>query len=289
MKNESCDIMREYFCGWYLKCQSNEHTLAVIPAFHKSNNKKSCSIQIITDTKAWNVDFPFEYFSKQKGRFDISIKNNHFSSKGISLFINTPSLSVSGTLSFGEFTPIKYDIMGPFRYVPFMECRHSVVSMKHTVNGSININGKAYSFDNAVGYIEGDRGYSFPKRYIWTQCIFENGSLMLSVADIPFGLFSFTGIIGIIHVNKKEYRFATYLRAKAVKIEKGEIIIKQGDMMLSVNLLERNSQPLLAPVSGAMDRTIHESASCRVAYSFQKQGQTIIEFETANASFEDEY
>ena len=124
--------------------------------------------------------------------------------------------------------------MGPFRYVPFMECRHSVVSMKHTVNGSININGKAYSFDNAAGYIEGDRGYSFPKRYIWTQCIFENGSLMLSVADIPFGLFSFTGIIGIIHVNKKEYRFATYLRAKAVKIEKGEIIIKH----MRVHLVE---------------------------------------------------
>ena len=281
--------MREYFCGWYFKCQSNKHTLAVIPAFHRSKNKRSCSIQIITDTCAWNVDFPYEDYCQQTGRFDISIKNNHFSSNGINLFINTPSLSVSGSLSFGEFTPIKYDIMGPFRYVPFMECRHCVVSMKHTVNGSININGKAYSFDNAAGYIEGDRGYSFPKRYIWTQCIFENGSLMLSVADIPFGLFSFTGIIGIIYVNKKEYRFATYLRAKAVKIEKGEIIIKQGDMALSVHLLKQNSHPLLAPVSGAMNRTIHESASCRVLYSFQKKGQTIIEFETANASFEYEY
>ena len=261
----------------------------MIPAFHISKNNRSCSIQIITDTKAWNVDFPFEYFSKQKGRFDISIKDNHFSSKGISLFINTPSLSVSGALSFGEFTPIRYDIMGSFHYVPFMECKHSVVSMKHTVNGKLNINGKAYSFDNAVGYIEGDRGYSFPKRYIWTQCIFENGSLMLSIADIPFGLFSFTGIIGIIHINENEYRFATYLGAKVVKIEKGEIIIKQGDMMLSVDLLERNSQPLLAPVGGAMNRTIHESASCRVLYSFQKNNRTIIEFETANASFEYEY
>ena len=112
---------------------------------------------------------------------------------------------------------------------------------------------------------------------------------MLSVADIPFGLFSFTGIIGIIHVNKKEYRFATYLRAKAVKIEKGEIIIKQGDMALSVHLLEQNSQLLLAPVSGDMNRTIHESASCRVLYSFRKKGQTIIEFEAPNASFEYEY
>ena len=281
--------MRNYFCGWYFKCQSNEHTLAVIPAFHISKNNRSCSIQIITDTNAWHVDYPCEEFSRQKSRFDISIKDNHFSSKGISLFINTTSLLVSGTLSFGEFTPIRYDIMGPFRYVPFMECQHSIVSMKNTVNGSLNINGKAYSFDNAVGYIEGDRGYSFPKRYIWTQCIFENGSLMLSVADIPFGLFSFTGIIGIIHVNKKEYRFATYLRAKAVKIEKGEIIIKQGDMALSVHLLEQNSQLLLAPVSGDMNRTIHESASCRVLYSFRKKGQTIIEFEAPNASFEYEY
>ena len=281
--------MRDYFCGWYFKCQSNDHSLAVIPAFHISKNKRSCSVQIITDTSAWNVDYPYEDFSQQTGRFDISIKDNHFRSKGINLFINTPSLSVSGALSFGEFTSIRYDIMGPFHYVPFMECRHSVVSMKHTVDGSLNINGKAYSFNYAAGYIEGDRGYSFPKRYIWTQCIFENGSLMLSVADIPFGLFSFTGIIGIIHVNEKEYRFATYLGAKAVKIEKGEIIIKQGDMALSVHLLEQNSQPLLAPMSGAMNRTIHESASCRVAYSFQKKGQTIIEFETANASFEDEY
>ena len=59
--------------------------------------------------------------------------------------------------------------------------------------------------------------------------------------------------------------------------------------MLSVNLLKQNSQPLLAPVSGAMNRTIHESASCRVAYSFQKKDRTIIEFEVPNASFEDEY
>ena len=281
--------MRDYFCGWYFKCQSVEHTLAVIPAFHRSKHNQSCSIQIISDTGAWNVDFPYEDFSQQNGRFDISIKDNHFSRKGVNLFINAHSLSVLGKLSFGEFTPIKYDIMGPFRFVPFMECKHSVVSMKHTVNGNMNINGNAYSFDNAAGYIEGDRGYSFPKRYIWTQCIFENGSLILSVADIPFGLFSFTGIIGIIHVKENEYRFATYLGAKAVKIEKGEIIIKQGDMTLSVHLLKQNSQPLLAPLSGEMNRTIHESASCVVFYSFQKKGQTIIEFEAANASFEYEY
>lgn len=261
----------------------------MIPAFHNSNSKKSCSIQIITDEGAWNIVFPYEHFNRQKGELEISIENNYFSSHSIKLFINTPFIHAVGSLSFGNLSPIRYDIMGPFRYIPFMECRHSVFSMKHTVNGILDINDTSYHFNNNLGYIEGDRGYSFPKEYIWTQCIFENGSLMLSVADIPFGLFHFTGIIGVIHLNGKEYRLATYLGAKAVKIEKGEIIICQGDMILSVKLIEKHSHPLLAPVSGAMKRTIHESTSCRVSYSFHKKSHTILDFETSNASFEYEY
>lgn len=31
--------MREYFCGWYFKCQSDAQTLAVIPAVHQSKKK----------------------------------------------------------------------------------------------------------------------------------------------------------------------------------------------------------------------------------------------------------
>ena len=109
--------------------------------------------------------------------------------------------------------------MGPFRYVPFMQCRHSVFSMRHPVDGILSINGTPYEFQNAIGYMEGDRGYSFPTKYAWTQCSFPDGALMLSIAEIPFGGFHFTGIIGIVHLRRKEYRLATYLGAKAVKIE----------------------------------------------------------------------
>lgn len=70
-----------------------------------------------------------------------------------------------------------------------MQCRHSVFSMGHRVDGQLTINGQVYHFQNDMGYIEGDCGSSFPERYIWTQCSFPNGSLMLSVADIPlYGL-----------------------------------------------------------------------------------------------------
>lgn len=281
--------MRDYFCGWYFKCQSDTQTLAVIPAVHKSKEGKSCSVQLITDKGAWNVCFPYADFHKPKNGFHIQVAKNYFGKDGIKLCLNTPDCSAVGSVRFGALSPIQYDIMGPFRYVPFMECRHSVVSMKHAVNGELCINEANYRFQDAVGYIEGDRGYSFPKEYAWTQCSFEGGSLMLSVADIPFGLLHFTGVICAIFWQGKEYRMATYLGAKAIRIENGEIVICQGDMVLSVKLIEKYTHPLLAPVSGIMSRTIHESAACRASYCFQESGHTLFSFETAKASFEYEY
>lgn len=51
--------MRDYFSGWYFKCQSDKQTVAVIPAVHKSKGKESCSIQLITEEGAWNIGIPF--------------------------------------------------------------------------------------------------------------------------------------------------------------------------------------------------------------------------------------
>ncbi len=281
--------MRDYFCGWYFKCQSQAQTLAVIPAIHRSKARNSCSIQLITDGCAWNVNLPYEEFNADTKLFHIRVKNSYFGKEGIRLSINAPDLTANGYVSFGEFSPIKYDIMGPFRYMPFMECRHSVISMSHTINGSIRINGSDYVFQNGVGYIEGDRGYSFPDKYAWTQCCFDGGSLMLSIANIPYGALRFTGIIGIIHWQGKEHRLATYLGAKAEKIEKNEIIVKQGNKILEVKLINKQSLPLFAPINGCMNRIIHESVSCHVAYRLREKDKTLFEFESRNASFEYEY
>ena len=160
--------------------------------------------------------------------------------------------------------------------------------MYHSVL-QININGTPYVFDNADGYWEGDRGRSFPKEYAWTQCSFPNGSLMLSVADIPVGRRSFTGVIGVILIDGKEYRLATYLGARAVKIRDGEAVIKQGRKTLTVKRLEDKGKPLAAPVGGSMQRTIRESAACRTRYHFQENGKTIFAFESNQAAFEYEY
>ncbi len=279
--------MKTFFYGWYMKCQSKEHTVAVIPAVHQKDGQKSCSIQLITEEGVWMAKMPDNVFSRD--RRGISIGENRFSQRGIRLHLVTSRLDVKGELRFGPLSSLRYDIMGPFGLIPFLECRHRVFSMKHLVTGTLSINGRSYCFDHGWGYWEGDCGYSFPKEYAWTQCCFPRGSLMLSVADIPMAGFHFTGTIAVVMWHGREYRMATYLGAKVIHIQRGRLRIRQGDMELEAWLLEAAHQPLQAPVAGDMGRTIHESAVCRAYYRFRKGNRILFAFETRKASFEYEY
>lgn len=281
--------MKDEFGGYYFKAQSGEKTLAVIAAYHRSKGAESCSVQIISDTGVWSADYPAGAYHKTKKGFRIRLGENKFTEKGMELCISRSGLEVRGRLRFGDFSPIAYDIMGPFCAVPFMECRHTVVSMRHRVDGLITVNGEEYRFKNGIGYIEGDRGRSFPKVYSWTQCCFENGSLMLSVADIPIGPVNFTGIIGVVMLEGKEYRIATYLGARPVKIKDGTVTVRQGKYRLTATLIEKQARPLAAPVSGSMTRTIHESASCKARYRLLREGEVLLDIESDRASFEYEY
>ena len=281
--------MRNYFGGWYFKCQNAKQTLAVIPAYHITGGKPSSSIQIINDEGAWNIPYSALDCCHSDDGFSMCIGKSRFRETSLRLSIHTPDCTAEGFLQFGTLTPLSYDIMGPFRFVPFMECRHDVRSLYHTVTGTVTVNGVSYRFDGDEGYIEGDRGRSFPREYLWTHCFFDQNSLMLSVADIPFGLFRFTGLLCVIWWKGKEYRLATYLGARATSIENGRAVIRQGDAELIVQLLEKHAHPLHAPTSGAMTRTIRESASCVASYTFRKSGKTLFSFTSDRASFEYEY
>lgn len=312
--------MHGTFYGWYLKCQSDKQTLALIPAIHGTGKKRTCSIQIITESGTWNVPYhESAYHRIGRGMSnavskDIVIGKNRFGKNGIVLSINIPGLTIKGKLDFGPLSPLKYDIMGPFSLMPFLECRHSVWSMLHSVSGTVYINEQKYTFWNDRGYWEGDGGRSFPRKYAWTQCFFQGGSLMMSVADIPIAGLHFNGVICIVLWHGKEYRLATYLGARAVRIQNGVIRIVQGDIILETRLYkskklqdagnhdignqagkwqsdgqQSSAHPLKAPVMGDMDRIIHESAACLASYRFRKGTQILFAFKSDRASFEYEY
>lgn len=280
-----------YFEGWYLKLQTNDHkSLALIPAVHiGSTNQLHASLQVITNDAAWWLEYPCTEFHASETLFQIHLSKNTFNEKGIWLNVNQNGLSLHGMVQFGPFTPLKSDIMGPFRFVPGMECSHGVISMGHSLEGALILNGENRDFSGGMGYAETDRGSSFPNAYLWTQCIWQEAkcnSLMLSIAAIPLLGGHFTGCICTILHDGKEYRLATYRGARAERWSKNGALVHQGNYRLSVELLAGHRFPLRAPEKGNMSRTIYERLCCKVRYRFWCGDRLLFDHIDDCASFE---
>lgn len=280
-----------YFEGWYLKHQ-NRHgqSLALIPAFHIDDaGHRSASVQVIANGGAWWLEYPEAQFQAASDQFQVRIGRSRFSHQGIVLNIDQDGLLLQGTLRYGPFTAIQSDIMGPFSLFAGMQCSHGVISMMHSLEGALNLNGEMVDFSGGTGYIETDRGRSFPNSYLWTQCVWDapqSGSLMLAIASIPLPVGSFTGCICAIIHHGREYRLATYQGAKIVEWSPNGATIQQGRYRLTVELLEEQSRPLRAPVEGSMKRTIHESLCATVSYRFWSGKDILFQHIDRYASFE---
>ena len=181
---------KPYFEGWYFKCQTKDgKTVALIPAIHRdSRGQSSASLQVISEAGTWWLEYPEAEFHVLRQPLRVSLGPNTFGEEGISLQVERSGLSLHGHLQHGPLTPLQSDIMGPFRFISELECTHGVVSMGHGLDGMLILNGETLDFSGGLGYIETDRGRSFPEKYLWTQCIWakpQTTSLMLAVATIP--------------------------------------------------------------------------------------------------------
>lgn len=281
-----------YFEGWYLKHQSPVgETFAAIPSLHiDSAGNKSASLQVITQEGSWSLPYPDSAMQTCTDFFQVWLGGNLFNGKGMWLDLSVPGLEVHGELRYGPFTALKSDIMGPFRFVPGMQCSHGVVSMGHRLEGTLTVNGRAIDFTGGTGYIESDRGRSFPSRYLWTQCTWReerSSSLMLSVANIPIPAGgSFTGCICAVLYGGKQYRLATYHGVKIEHWAEGGAVISQGPYRLSAELVECHPLPLRAPDEGVMARTIHESLHATVRYRFWANDELLFDRLDPRASYE---
>ena len=280
-----------YFEGWYFKHQNPQgQTLALIPAFHIDREGHcTASLQVISKNQTWWLEYPEAQLQVSRQPFQVQIGASSFGSQGIDLHIQQDNLSLCGSLHYGPFTALRSDIMGPFRFFAGMQCAHGVISMGHSLEGALELNGECLDFSGGTGYIETDRGRSFPSKYLWTQCVWggpERGSLMLAIAAIPLPVGGFTGCICSVLYHGQEYRLATYRGAKIEKWSPSGAVIRQGQYRLEVELLNEQRQALRAPVEGRMERTIHESLCAEVRYRFWHGDNLSLQHTDSNASFE---
>lgn len=297
---------KSYFEGWYFKmvAEDGASILSVIPGISLSGNgeEQHAFVQVINGVTAQTnyYSFPIEEFSFSTKKFAIKIRNNYFSKDSIVLNLKDSDSYVSGEILHSN--PIDYvsgrlfnpGIMGWYRFIPFMECYHGVVSLTHNLKGKLILNDKVHDFDSGRGYIEKDWGSSMPSSWIWMQSnnfSNPNSSLMLSVADIPWIEKSFNGFLGFYYHDNKIHHFATYRSTKmeiditdsnALKIK-----IKNRNNTFLLDVKSNTTGLLKAPVDGTMDRRIPESIDASIKITMlDKKGKIILMDSTNIAGLE---
>lgn len=295
---------KNYFEGWYYKIVDKDETnsFAFIPGIAYDKDKNGHSFIQIIDSLEYRTEyfkFPVSEFKYSKSELDVEIERNRFTQNGIDIHLASESYPVEGKLDFKDIeafpkTLTRPGIMGPFSFVPFMECYHGVVNIHHRIEGSLIINNKEVDFTDGYGYIEKDWGRSFPKWWVWLQCNHFNrkdASLMFSIARIPWLRNHFTGFLCFLKLKDEIYIFATYTGAKVKHLEYNDgiidILIEDKKYSLLISGEYNKSGVLKAPKNGLMERKISESISSTVkAVLKDKTGKVIFEDYGKNAGLE---
>ena len=264
------NINRRYFEGWYFKQADAEgkQVFAVIPgvSFSEDGSSNHAFVQIISGSGSTHYfSYPIDSFTFDAHiPFSIRIGDSIFTEAGMTLRLEDDTGKVHGDVRFGPWTPwpvtpLSPGIMGWYRFAPFMETYHGVLSMDHEVSGSIDIDGESIELDGGRGYAEKDWGHSFPSSWIWAQAnhFDRRGiSVTISVAKVPWLAASFVGSIAGLLIDGKLHRFATYTGARLACIEtstnEAHLILRDRREELEVHIHGSEAQTLMAPTFGAM-------------------------------------
>lgn len=282
------DEKQRLFEGWYFKVTDSKISLAIIVGISKTIEKSCAFIQTL-DTytnQSQMIEYSLDDFKWGNEPFYLQIKDNIFTKEKLVLNIQNSLVTLKGVLKIGSFTKLATSfyaptIMGPFSYLPHMECNHGIISLKHDVRGVLLINEQTIKIEG-IGYFEKDWGQSFPSEYLWLQsnnCVEYDASIFLSIAKVPALLCSFQGIIMNLLIGKRQYRLATYYGAfvkdKFTKEGYHYLIIKQHPYTFYFKIKPGACLELKAPQFGKMNSYVEESLNAVTTLLIYKKDKRI--------------
>jgi hypothetical protein len=283
-----------FFEGWYFKLidGSERHRYAIIPGIFLSDDpdEEHAFVQVLdgsTGTATYHR-FAREAFRAAPDSFNVWIGPNRFWDGGIDIQIADDALELAGRVEFTESEPWpvtwrSLGIMGPYGWVPRMECNHGVVSLDHGLKGSLTIDGIDVALSGGRGYSEKDWGKSFPAGYAWIQSnhFDRTGvSFVGSIAIIPWLFSSFPGFIIGVLVDGRLFRFATYTGAETrhlrITDQAIEWVVTDDDHVLSVEAHRAKGGLLLGPTRDRMSDRVGETMLSEVALSLRTASGALV-------------
>jgi tocopherol cyclase len=271
---------KNYFEGWYFKHVSRDlnHVWSFIPGVALTGHNPHSFIQVINGITGETeyITYPLSQFSWEKTHLYLKIGDSVFTDKFMNLSIENENIHLSGYVEYRNLiryprTILSPGIMGWYSFVPFMECKHGIISVNHHLKGKLTINGLSIDLNKGKGYIEKDWGTSFPEAWIWIQSNNFNDpetSFTFSLAKIPWLGRFFMGFISFLYVKGKFFLFSTYNKSTITQIEHDSssitISVKNNKSVLRAKVIKNIFGELRAPASGDMSRRIKESIDSTV-------------------------
>ena len=234
------------------------------------------------------IIYRIDEFKWDKKSLYLKIGSSVFTEKYIDLDIQNDKLHVEGHLEYNNNItyPSKFfspGIMGWYSFVPFMECKHGIVSVNHDITGSLTIGSNEIDFNQGKGFIEKDWGTSFPEAWLWIQAnnfYDHTSSFSFSVAKIPWLGRFFIGFISFLYFNGRFFMFSTYNNSVISEIKQSpgtiDLILNNRNTRLEVKVIKNTFGELRAPVSGDMSRRIKESIDSEVTLRLFDKNDNLI-------------
>lgn len=288
---------KDAFEGWFSKINDQENglMLSIIWGYSTHQKTKHAFIQFQDNLRhdTAYIRYPIDELKWKTDPFVLQIGKNELSQKGMILDFAIDGVPVRGEFVFGFFSPIKQsllkpNIMGWLTFFP-NECNHSIISMDHKVNGSIQIGDKSRKITDANGYIEKDWGTGFPNEYVWVQAhVQKNSSVVFSYASVPIlGKYA-KGFFLVLHHDGKEFRFTSIegsrLKEFHVSEDSFDVVIIKSGMRLKLKVKQFNPVSLASPKHGEMKSIIKESLDGTIELTLEIKDQTSFTLSCQRAS-----
>jgi hypothetical protein len=292
-----------FFEGWYFKVvdAAGAQPYAFIPGVFMGKDAHAF-IQVLdgrTGT-AWYHRYPIDTFEAARDRFDVRFAGNRFHAGGVELDIDLPEQRLKGSIALGPWSkwPVTFTspgVMGPYSFVPFMECKHGILSLDHTLSGSLDVDGNVTQYDGGRGYMEKDWGRGFPLGYVWTQSNhFDRPGICVtaSVARIPWITGNFRGFLVGFLLDGELHRFTTYTGAaiESLRLTKQHmhLTIRNRTHRLNIEAEKTHGALLRAPYEHDMLERVAETMTSTIALRFSEIAgdRTVYEGEGRSACLE---
>lgn len=294
-----------FFEGWYFKLVDASATAryAVIPGIFLSDDpaQHHAFVQVLDGTsgQASYHRYPAEDFQAATDRFELHLGPNRFSLSALHLDIDDEQRRVTADVRLGTLTPWPVrpwspGVMGPYAFIPRMECNHGVLSFDHRLDGHLTIDDAAIDLGGGRGYLEKDWGAAFPAGYVWMQSnhfATVGTSLVASIAIVPWRRSAFPGfLVGLRH-DGTLHRFATYTGARTESLrladDRIDWTIADRHRRLTIRAHRAAAGLLLGPTRERMESRVGETMLAEIEVRLEnRRTRTVLEGSGRHAGLE---